>query len=140
MANTVTTQTIIDGPRNTVVKWTGLLDTSNEAYVVKLNPASYTTSYPRPTTWAIKFLEFAISDGLELQLFWDATTPIIVMPFAGRGNKHFHNFGGLQNNARGTTGYTGSLGLSATQLPGYTYTSGQPFVYTVVLDLIKQFT
>lgn len=135
MANSVTVQILEDGPRNTVVKFTGLLDTSNEAYNVKLDPAAFTTNYIRPATWRIDFIEFALSDGIEAQLFWDAPTPGIIMPIAGRGNKHFHNFGGLTNNAPGTTG---GIGLAVVQLPGYTYTTDQPFVYSIVLDLVKQ--
>jgi hypothetical protein len=144
MANAVQVQILQDGPRNTVAKFTGELDTSNEAYNVKLAPATYRTTYSlgpygTPATWRIDFLEFAISDGIEVQLFWDATTPQVILPISGRGNKHFKNFGGISGYlAQGLAGWTGGIGLSAVQLPGVTYTAGEPFVYTIVLDLVQQ--
>ena len=39
MANSVTSQIIIDGPRNTVVKVAGILDTSDLASTVVADPA-----------------------------------------------------------------------------------------------------
>lgn len=144
MANAVQVQILQDGPRNTIAKFTGELDTSNEAYNVKLNPATYRATYSlgpyvSPATWRIDFLEFAVSDGLVVNLYWDATTPQIIMPFAGRGNKHFKNFGGISGYlASASPGWSGGIGLSAIQLPGYTYTAGEPFIYSIVLDLVQQ--
>ena len=135
MANTVTTQIIEQGARNTVVKWTGLLDTSNEAYNVKLLPTTAGIN-PQPTQWRLDYIWFSISDGLEIQLFWDATTPQIIVPLSGRGKMDYWNFGGLQNDAG--AGKTGGIGLSAIQLPGYTYTANEPFVYALTLELVKQ--
>ena len=137
MANAVQTQILEDGPVNTVFKMTGQLDTSDEAYNVKLNPATFTTAYKRPVTWRIDHIDYSVSDGIEIQLSWDATTPVIILPLSGRGRMSFWNFGGLQNNAT-NPGFTGGIALAAISLPGATYTAGKPFVYSVILELVKQ--
>jgi hypothetical protein len=135
MANVVSTQLLEQGARNTVVKWTGLLDTSDEAYNVKLLPAS-PGIVPTPSQWRLDYLWYSISDGLEIQLFWDATSPTLIVPLAGRGKIDYCNFGGLQNDAG--AGKTGGLGMAAISLPGVTYTAGKPFTYSLTLELVKQ--
>lgn len=145
MANAVQVHILQDGPRNTVVSFTGELDTSMEAYNVKLAPLTYATTYNLgpyglPATWRIDFIEFAISDGMNVSLFWDATTPQIIVPLAGRGNKHFKNFGGYSGyTAQTSPGWTGGIGLStALTTPNTAFPTGAVLDYMVVLDLVKQ--
>lgn len=153
MANAVQVHILQDGPRNTIAVFTGELDTSTagppevlEAYNVKLNPATYRSTYSlgpygTPSTWRIDFIEFALSDGLAVNLYWDATTPQIIAPFVGRGNKHFKNFGGWSGyTAQSSPGWTGGIGLSASLLTGATApTPGtEPYTYMIVLDLVQQ--
>jgi hypothetical protein len=150
MANSVEVQILQDGPRNTVAKFIGTLDTAStnvlEAYNVKLAPATYQTTYSLgpyfpPATWRIDFIEFALSDGIEATLYWNATAPQPIIPFAGRGNKHFKNFGGDSGyNASGLTGWTGGIGFGVNLLPGATAptTGSYAYVYSVYLDLVKQ--
>lgn len=129
MANSLTTQIITDGARNATVKITGVLDTSDQAYTVIVDPASYS---PVPGTFRIFHLDYSISDQLEVQLSWDATTPRIIMPLAGRGRMSFVDFGGLINNATGDAGYTGKIGLKTTG-----WASGTQ-IFSLVLELVKQ--
>lgn len=145
MANAVEVNVLEDGPRNTVVRLAGQLDTSMEAYNVKLNPATYRSvfslgPYKTPATWRIDFIEFSISDGMSVNLFWDATTPSIIVPLAGRGNKHFKNFGGMSGYmASALPGWTGGIGLSTTfTSPPPTLTASDPLIYMLVLDLVQQ--
>lgn len=146
MANSVQVHILQDGPRNTIVKFTGELDTSMEAYNVKLVPSTYQatyipgSTYIAPVTWRIDFLEFSVSDGMSVNLYWDATTPQIILPFSGRGNKHFKNFGGDSGYiASAAAGWTGGLGLSTTfTSPPPALTAGDPLIYSVYLDLVKQ--
>lgn len=135
MANAVTTQILEQGARNTVVKWTGLLDTSDEAYNVKLLPTTSGIN-PVPTQFRLDYIWYNVSDGIEVQLFWDATTPTLIGAFAGRGKMDWWNFGGLQNDAG--AGKTGGIGLSAVSLPGTTYTAGKPLTYSLTLEFVKQ--
>ena len=130
MANVVSTQILVDGARNAVVKITGVLDTSNVSSTVVVDPASFN---PKPTAFRIDHLDYSISDPLEVRLQWDATTPIDILPIAGRGRMSFWNFGGLQNNAPSPTG---RIALSTA---GYNTTIGTtPLVFSVVLELVKQ--
>lgn len=145
MANAVSVKILQDGPRNTIAVFTGDLDTTMEAYNVKLAPLTYRTTYSlgpykNPVTWRIDFIEFAISDGMSVNLYWDATTPQLIVPLAGRGNKHFKNFGGYSGyTAQSSPGWTGGIGLS-TQFtsPPPTLTAGDPLSYMIVLDLVQQ--
>ena len=127
MANVVSTQVLQDGARNTTVKITGVLDTSNVSSTVIVDPANF---FPTPTQFRIDHLDYSISDPLEVRLLWDATTPVDILPIAGRGKMSFWSFGGLQNN--GGAGATGKILLETTG-----YTSGI-LVFSVVLELVKQ--
>jgi len=127
MANVISYQTLIDGARNTVLKITGVLDTSNmaETSVIDLS-----TLVPIPTQLRIDHIDYSVSDQLELRLRWDATSPVDIMPLAGRGRMSFWNFGGLQNNAG--AGKTGRILLSTVG-----YTSGTQ-VFSLILEMVKQ--
>jgi len=130
MANVVSTQILVDGARNAVVKITGVLDTSNVSSTVVVDPASFN---PKPTAFRIDHLDYSISDPLEVRLQWDATTPIDILPIAGRGRMSFWNFGGLQDN--GGAGVTGKINLLTS---GYNTTIGTtPLVFSVVLEMVK---
>lgn len=114
MALTVATQIEIDGPRNTVAKTTGdLLGSDFPQSFTILNPANLTDMNPGTsgshlaTLLRIDELQYSLSDGLTLQLFWAATTPILIAELYGRGKVEAKNFGGLQNNAG--VGVTGAI-------------------------------
>ena len=126
MANSLIIQNLIDGPRNVVVKVTGVLDTSDQANTPIVVPASFA---PVPSTFLIQYLDYSISDQLEVQLLWDATADVVIMPLAGRGRMGFCEFGGLKNNAG--AGVTGAINLQTTG-----WTSGIQ-IFTVILEMIK---
>jgi hypothetical protein len=132
MANDVKTQILVDGARNAVVKITGVLDTGNVSSTVIVDPADFT---PRPTAFRIDHIDYSISDPLEVRLQWDATTPLDILPIAGRGRMSFWNFGGLIDN--GGTGVTGKINLLTS---GYNTTTlgTTPLVFSVVLEMVKQ--
>jgi hypothetical protein len=127
MANAITYQTLIDGARNTIIKVTGVLDTSN---MVETSVIDLSTLVPVPTQLRIDHIDYSVSDQLELRLRWDATTPVDIMPLAGRGRMSFWNFGGLQNNAG--AGKTGKILLSTVG-----YASGIQ-VFSLILEMAKQ--
>ena len=127
MANVVNTQILVDGPRNTVIKVTGVLDTANLTNVVIVDPALLS---PVPTQLRIDQVEFAISDPLGVLLRWDAATPVDALPLSGWGKLPFRQFGGLQNNAG--VGKNGKITLSTVG-----WTAGTEN-FTVILQLVKQ--
>ena len=81
MANAVNTQVLVDGPRNSVIKITGVLDTSDVAAVKVID---LTTMVPQPTAVRIDHIDYSIVNNLEVRLLWDATTPVDILPLAGR--------------------------------------------------------
>lgn len=127
MANSTTYQILEQGARNAIVKLTGVLDTAN----VSLIPAFPIADLdPLPKLLRIDHIDYSISDQLEVQLFWNATTPALILPLAGRGKMSFWSFGGLQNNAG--TGVDGQINLLTTG-----WTSGVQ-VYSIILEMVKQ--
>lgn len=132
MANSFDIQILRDGPRNAVVKLTGVLNTSDLAQQVAVDITTLTQGLTGPVAQQLRIdhIDYSIQDQLEVQLFWDATTPKEILPLAGRGRMSFWNFGGLQNNAG--TGKTGNILLQTTG-----YTSGTQ-VFTVILEMVKQ--
>ena len=132
MANAYTTQIIVDGPRNAIVKITGILDTSNQAQTLAVDLSTLTqgSTQLKPSAVCIHYIDYSITDQLEVQLSWDATAQQVIMPLAGRGRMSFKDFGGLQNNAG--AGKTGNINILTTG-----WTSGTQ-VFTVVLEMVKQ--
>lgn len=127
MANVVAVQTLIDGPRNVVMKLTGLLDTSNESATLKVDVS---TLGQTPTAVRIDKINYSISDQLNVQLYWDATTDLLIVPLAGRGEINAKQFGGLQNNAG--AGKTGDIWLATTGWASGTQS------YEIILEMVKQ--
>jgi hypothetical protein len=132
MANSVLVQIIQDGVRNSTVKITGELDTSDVAVytVLDITTLNQSGNGQKPTKVRVMHIDYAIASGLEVVLDWHANTNIALLPIAGRGKMTYLSFGGLQNNAG--AGVNGNIDL-------YTigYTSGK-MVFSVILELIKE--
>ena len=126
MANTVTSQTLLDGDRKLVMLFTGLLDTSNEARVIKVDVSSFS---PAAAKVRIDKAQFSISDGLVVILDWDADTDVRFAALSGQGELEACAFGGLQNNAG--AGVTGDIYLTTAG-----YASGT-LAYTLLLEMTK---
>jgi len=132
MANSFLTQILEEGPRNAIVKLTGILDTSDLSLTTAIAVASLTqgSTSLAPSEVRIDHLDYSVSDQLEVQLLWDATSDVVILPVAGRGKMSFWNFGGLQNNAG--AGKTGNINIQTTG-----WTSGTQ-VFSLILELVKQ--
>jgi hypothetical protein len=133
MANSTTTQILIDGPRNMVVKYEGVLDTSDVSYVAIIDPATASPMFhngDKASTFRVVKVTYSIEDGLSVNLFWDATTPVRIEELVGRGKMEYRNFGGLKNNAVGAAGFTGKIGASTQGWSGV-------LSFSLVIELIK---
>lgn len=126
MANAVTNQTLVDGPRNLVVKLVGVLDTSNEAKALKVDISTYV---PASTVVRIDKIFYNISSQLAVQLYWDATSDVVIVALVGYGTLDATKYGGLLNNAG--TGVTGDIELATTGWASGTQT------YTIILEMTK---
>ena len=132
MANTFSTQILEEGPRNVVMKLVGVLDTSNQSLTtaVDLSTLNQGGTGPTPTAVRIDMVDYSISDALNVQLYWDATTDVIALALIGREDMNFKGFGGVTNNAG--AGKTGNILIQTTG-----YTTGTQ-VYTLILQMVKQ--
>lgn len=137
MANNVTVQTVIDGPRNAVVKITGTLDTSDVAafqVAIPQNMMHIYQSRPFPLL-KLNYVDYSIGGNLEVILSWGlaaaAGPGAPILPLAGRGRMGFDDFGGLTNNQAGSDG---SIWLQTT---GWAATPDATNVFSIVLELIK---
>jgi len=133
MANSTTIQTLVDGPRNTILKLDGLLDTSDQGSTIIVDPATlsdYNINGVKATKLRINKINFDVEDGLDVELFWDASSPVRIGNFVGRGKVDAWRYGGIVNNA---TSPTGKITL---QTQGWS--TGAILSYTIVLELVKQ--
>jgi len=116
---------------------TGWTFTGTAGAVVAIDPTTFVdndifTPNSSISQVRIDHIDYSIQDQLEVQLQWDATAPVIIMPIAGRGRMSFWNFGGLTNNAG--TGKTGLILITTTG-----WSSGTQ-VFSVILECVKQYT
>lgn len=108
MANAVSSQTLLNGPRNCVVKVTNLSDGTNEADVVKVDASAL--GIATDGSYRLEKLEWTVSSvsGTNPLIYveWDGTTDavIAVIPSNESGCLDFSGIGGLPNNATAPTG------------------------------------
>ena len=102
MADAVTTQTIIDGERNCVMKFTNVSDGTGESAVAKVDVSALAANANGKacSEVRIKRISHAIV-GMSVQLFFNASTNVLAMELAESSNGHmdFKDFGGIPNNA-----------------------------------------
>lgn len=125
MADAVTSQTIVDGPRNVVMKFTNLSDGTGESAVLKVDVSALSGS---PSSVSIKRIIYDVS-GMVVTLLWDATSDVRIVELGSNtGVLDFSSFGGLPNN--GGAGVTGDILFTTTG-----HTSGDS--YSIVLEMTK---
>jgi hypothetical protein len=126
MANVTSTQIILDGPRNVVVKATGVLDTSDVTNLVIVNAAALLLAPPK---LKIMKINYSVSDGMMVRLAWDATTDVPILSLSGQDHIKFDKFGGLTNDSG--AGRNGNILLSTTGWSGVKS-------YSLTIELRKQ--
>lgn len=134
MANVTSVQTLLDGPRNWVVKVDGVLDTSDLANTTLVDPAVLSANLPGQNPYTqlrIDCIDYDVEDALELRLLWDANTPVKIWELTGRGTIEAAKYGGLINNAG--AGKSGKI-LYATQ----GWAAGLTLSFTALVKGIKQ--
>ena len=134
MANTVASQTILDGNRTVIQKFTFLCDGSgNETGVVKVDVSTLLPNEFGKACNGVTILKiYAATHGLQVEILWDATTSLfcIGIPTNTLYNMDFSSFGGLPNNAG--AGKTGDIKFSTTDAAAGDF-------YSVTLDMIKSY-
>jgi len=134
MADAVTSQTIIDGERNCVMKFTNVSDGTGESAVAKVDVSALASNAAGVACSEVRVLRISHAIvGMSVQLFLDATSNVLLVELAESSNGHmdFKNFGGLPNNAG--SGKTGDV-LFTTK----GHSSGD--TYSITLEMTKVYS
>jgi hypothetical protein len=133
MADAVTSQTLMDGERVAIMKFTNISDGTGETAVTKVNVANLAPSASGKACTGVTVNKItSVCHGLEVRMYWDATTdvPFFLSTINTNYLNDFSNFGGITNNSG--AGKNGNIVFSTSdQSAGDTY--------TVVLEMIKTY-
>jgi len=138
MADAVTSQTLADGDRIAVMKFTNLSDGTGESSVKKVDISALAANSAgeTPARATIEQIWYDIG-GMRVALEWNATTNVVAAVLGGSaaagnvsGHMDFRSFGGIKNTE--ASGVDGDIDLT---------TSGHTNLdhYTVVLQLRKSY-
>ena len=127
MADAVTSQTIIDGERNVVMKFTNVSDGTGESAALSNNSKGVACSEVR-----LMQVRYAVV-GMSVQIFFDATSNVLALELAesSNGNLDFTEFGGVPNNSG--SGKTGDIDFTTKG-----HTSGD--TYMIVMEMVKVYS
>jgi hypothetical protein len=134
MADAVTSQTIIDGERNCVMKFTNVSDGSGESAVAKVDVSALQANTAGTSCSEVRLMRVSHAIvGMSVQMFLDATDNVLLAELAESSNGHmdFKDFGGLPNNAG--SGKTGDI-LFTTK----GHSSGD--TYSITLEMVKVYS
>ena len=134
MADAVTSQTIQDGARNLIMKFTNVSDGSGESAVKKVDVSALSAD---PMTGAtctrvvISKIQFS-TVGMSVKIEFDASTNVLAahLPADYAVELDFTSFTGIPNNAG--SGVTGDIDFT-------TVGHGSGDAYTVVLTMVKSY-
>jgi hypothetical protein len=134
MADAVTSQTLLDGERLAIMKFTNISDGTGETAVTKVNVSNLAKSASGLACTAVTVTKItSVCHGLEVRMYWDATTdvPFFLSTINTNYENDFSKIGGITNNAG--TGKNGNIVFSTSdQSNGDTY--------TVVLEMVKSYS
>jgi len=138
MADAVTSQTLSDGDRIAVMKFTNISDGSGESSVAKVD-VSALASNSVGAECALASTEQIWYDvgGMRVALEWNATTNVVAAVVGGSaaagnvsGHMDFRSFGGVKNTL--ASGYNGDIDLTTHGHTAHDH-------YTIVLQLRKSY-
>jgi len=134
MADAVTSQTIIDGERNCVMKFTNVSDGTGESAVAKVDVSALASNSAGVACSEVRVMRVSHAIvGMSVQLFLNATSNVLLMELAESSNGHmdFKDFGGLPNNAG--SGKNGDILLTTKG-----HSSGD--TYSIVIEMVKVYS
>ena len=134
MADAVATQTIIDGSKTAVLKFTNVSDGSGESAVVKVDVSALSNnSLGQTCTGATIEKIWWQCIGMKVQVLFDATTNVFCIELGENQSGHhdYTDFGGLPNNSG--SGKTGDIVFTTV---GHTSAD----TYTVIMQVKKEFS
>jgi Ethanolamine utilization protein EutJ (predicted chaperonin) len=133
MADAVTSQTLLDGERVAIMKFTNISDGTGETAVTKVNVSTLAKSGSGQACTGVIVNKIAsVCHGMEVRMLWDATTdvPFFLSTVNTNYNNDFSDFGGITNNSG--AGKNGNIVFTTSD-----QTAGD--TYTVVLEMVKTY-
>jgi len=134
MADAVTSQTLVDGGRIAVMKFTNISDGTGESAVTKVDVSALAVDPITGKTCTgvtIQRIQYDVR-GMDVQILWDADTDLLcyIATEGNFGDQDFAEIGGLTNNAG--AGKTGDIKFTT-----FNHTAND--VYTVILTMLKSY-
>lgn len=133
MADAVASQTLFDGERMAIMKFTNISDGTGENKVVKVDCATLRASASGKACDGVTITKIhAATHGMEVQIWWDATTDVLtwICPQNTSYTFDFEKIGGLTNNAG--AGVNGNVLFS-------TVDASLGDMYAVTLEMVKSY-
>ena len=133
MADAVTSQTIQDGERKAVLKFTNASDGSGESAVKKVDVSARAANSAGDTCTGVAINKIWWQcTGMSVKIEFDATSNVLAIGLSEDSNGYhdYSNFSGIPNNAG--SGVTGDLDFT-------TVGAGSGDTYMIVLELIKAY-
>jgi hypothetical protein len=133
MADAVATQTLFDGERMAIMKFTNISDGTGETKVTKVDVSTLNSSSFNKACDGVTITKIhALTHGLEVDMYWDATTDVFILsvPQNTMYSMDLTEFGGLWNNAG--AGKNGDVQFS-------TRDASAGDTYTIILEMVKSY-
>lgn len=133
MADAVTSQTILDGERLFIGKFTNISDGTGETAVVKINAAALSPNAYGLACNGVKINKiWATTHGMEVRILFDATTDTFAWMIPQNTNylMDFSSFGGIPSNAG--AGVNGNVLFT-------TVDASNGDMYTIIIEGIKTY-
>ena len=133
MADAVTSQTIQDGEKTAILKFTNVSDGTGESAVKKVDVSALTKNSAGQTCTSVAVSRiYWACVGMRVNIEFDASTNVLVMPLPAdsTGDEYYDLFTGIPNNAG--SGVTGDIGFTTVG-----HSSGD--AYSIILVLNKNY-
>ena len=133
MADAVTSQTIQDGEKTAILKFTNVSDGTGESAVKKVDVSALTKNSAGQTCTSVSVARiYWATVGMSVKLEFDASTNVLLLglPADSTGDEFYDLFSGIPNNAG--SGVTGDIDFTTTS-----HSSGDS--YSIILVLNKNY-
>ena len=133
MADVVTSQTIQDGSRKAVLKFTNASDGTGESAVTKVDVSALSSNAAGESCSSVQINKIWWQcTGMSVKIDFDATTTVLAIGLSEDSNGYhdYSDFSGIPNNAG--SGKTGDLAFTTVG-----HSSGD--TYMIILELIKAY-
>ena len=133
MADAVASQTILDGERLFIGKFTNISDGTGETAALKIDVSALAPNSFGLACNGVKLNKiYSTTHGMQVRILWNATADVLAWQIPQNSNylMDFSCFGGIPNNAG--AGITGDVSFTTTD-----NTAGD--MYTIVLECIKTY-